>query len=330
VPPSIASPSGLFLLASLLAAYAGSATACGSADVDRTIRDCTAVIEHQAGQPGVADAYASRAIAHWEKGAYQKAAADSHQAIRLGSKSALAHLMRGILLEDAGDHRGALADFSRAIEIQPAPVAYYNRGTSYLALADHTRAVADFDRALAGDEQMPQAFVNRGLAHLALGHWDMALADAERGASLLARSALAQATLTRVLVAVGQAGDRPQLTLTHGPRGSLAFFPASKVLRALMPKAPPPVILAPAEPPSAQPPTAQTPVVALSPKARQSQMRPPMTLQGRVAACISLWNGAAHITRAQWAGTCERFEKSFERTSSKHTLTSGQPRRYAR
>jgi tetratricopeptide (TPR) repeat protein len=333
VPPRIASPSGLFLLASLMAAHAGSAKACGSADVDRTIRNCTAVIEHRAGQPGAADAYASRAAAYWEKGTYQKAAADSHQAIRLGSKSALAYLMRGILFENAGDHRAALGDFSRAIEIQPSPVAYHNRGTSYLALADHTRALADFDRALAGDAQMPQAFVNRGLGHLALGHWDLALADAQRGASLLPRSPLAQAILTRVLVAVGQTGDRSQLTLTHGPRGSLTFFPVSKVLPAQPLPATPPALVPPpsAQPPTSAPPsTTQTPTVSLPSKTYQTLLRPPVILQGRITACISLWNGSAHISRSEWAGTCERFEKGFERANAKHALTSGQSRRYAR
>jgi tetratricopeptide (TPR) repeat protein len=335
VPPKIAGLSSpLLVVAGLSCAHADSGTECSSANVDHTIRNCSAIIEHRAGRSSAADAYVSRAIAHWAKGAYQRAAADSNQAIRLGSKSALAHLMRGILSDDGGDHRAALADFTRAIEIKSSTAAFYNRATSYLALADHARAVADFDQALAGEAPMPQAFVNRGLAHLALGHWDMALADAQRGASLLPGSPLAQAILTRVLVATGQTRDRPQLTLTYGPRGSLAFFPASKVLLAQpVPATRPPAL---ADPPSAQPPTseppaaARTPTVSLPPTIHQTLLPPPMSLQGRIAACIRLWNGSAHINRSEWAGTCERFERGFERPNGKHVLTSGQSRPYAR
>ena len=129
---------------------------CASRSVDRTIRDCSLAIEENAGHGRVAAAYVGRSLAYWEKGAYEKAAADSDQAIRLGGNFAEAHLIRGIHLYDLGNRDTALADFSRAIDIKPSPTAYYNRGTAHLASADYARAIADFDLALASDARVPK------------------------------------------------------------------------------------------------------------------------------------------------------------------------------
>jgi tetratricopeptide (TPR) repeat protein len=284
VAPRINRLAALLLFATLLPAHADNRLECLSRDVDRGIRYCSFIIEQHAGHASVAAAYASRGIAYWQKGAYQKAAADSNQAIRLGSNFALAYLMRGIHLDDTGDHHAALADFTRAIEIQPSPTAYYNRGTAYFALADYARAITDFDQALASEARLPQAYINRALAHLALGHSEVALADIQRGAKLLPQNPPAGAILKRVLAAVGQTADPfPQSTplhiVTDAPRGSLAFFPVSKVLPTQAPFVPPvapvPLTLALTEPPRARPSTLQPPPATHLPIAERSIGRTP-------------------------------------------------------
>jgi len=64
-----------------------------------------------------------------------------------------------------GDYQSAIADYNRAIEIDPAyQQAYARRGWAYLQLEDFAKAEADFDKALAlapGDE-----YAQNGLAQV--------------------------------------------------------------------------------------------------------------------------------------------------------------------
>ena len=44
-----------------------------------------------------------------------------------------------------GDTSVALSDFSKAIEINPDDVSYYNRGNCYNRLGDYEKAILDFN-----------------------------------------------------------------------------------------------------------------------------------------------------------------------------------------
>jgi tRNA A-37 threonylcarbamoyl transferase component Bud32 len=50
---------------------------------------------------------------------------------------------------DLGDYAGAVAAFTRAIEIHEDPLAFFRRGKSHQALSDLAEAKADYERALA-------------------------------------------------------------------------------------------------------------------------------------------------------------------------------------
>ena len=75
------------------------------------------------------------------------AIADYTRAITLDPKNVNAHNNRGTLKQNGGDIAGALADFSRAIEINPLePDPYYNRGAIYFLKHDWKKALADLRR----------------------------------------------------------------------------------------------------------------------------------------------------------------------------------------
>jgi len=64
------------------------------------------------------------------------------------------------------EHPQALADFSKAIELQPKLAsAYRNRGATYLFLGDEAKARADFSAALAiepnNTERIPEGYGKR-------------------------------------------------------------------------------------------------------------------------------------------------------------------------
>jgi tetratricopeptide (TPR) repeat protein len=55
---------------------------------------------------------------------------------------------RGLAREAKGDHDGAIADYSRAIELDPKqPRVYINRGFAKQAKGDVDGAIADYNRA---------------------------------------------------------------------------------------------------------------------------------------------------------------------------------------
>src|SRR5678815_3491584 len=65
------------------------------------------------------------------------------------SDSASAWYERGLAQRDQKNCRAALADFGRAIELQPDHFqALYQRGNCLQVLGEHARAVADYSRAV--------------------------------------------------------------------------------------------------------------------------------------------------------------------------------------
>ena len=98
---------------------------------------------------------------------------------------------RGLAKEGKGDQDGAIADYSRAIELDPkfAAGAYSNRGLAKEAKGDHDGAIADYSRAIELDPKQPRVYINRGFAKQAKGDVDGAIADYNRASELAAKLA---------------------------------------------------------------------------------------------------------------------------------------------
>jgi len=88
-------------------------------------------------------------------------------------------------LNSKNDREGAIASFTRAIEIDPNFAhAYTGRGTMYFYLSKYDLALADFDRSLKLDPDDTMTLANRSSTYLAIGEIGRALADANRLVSL--------------------------------------------------------------------------------------------------------------------------------------------------
>ena len=77
----------------------------------------------------------------------------------------MAYSNRGTAYVRKGQYDEALADFSRALEINPkVPQTYYNRGVAYQLQGRYDEAVADFNSALKINPRHAASHFNRGVA----------------------------------------------------------------------------------------------------------------------------------------------------------------------
>ena len=87
-------------------------------------------------------------------------------------------VLEGISKGEQGDLDGAVADFGRAIELDPGyALAYLNRGNARSFQGNSEAAIIDFDRAVTLDPGNAEAFYNRGIAKASLGDYEAAIAD---------------------------------------------------------------------------------------------------------------------------------------------------------
>ena len=101
-------------------------------------------------QPQLCAAYCGRGTAKGNKGDYDGAIADFDRAIAINPNYAEAYYNRGLVKAEQGDYDGAIADYDRAIAINPNyAVAYCGRGVAKAEQGDYDGAIADFDRAIA-------------------------------------------------------------------------------------------------------------------------------------------------------------------------------------
>jgi tetratricopeptide (TPR) repeat protein len=92
---------------------------------------------------------------------------------------------RGIEKAKNGDLDGAVADFNRAIELNPKDDApYYNRAQAKRLKKDAAGAIADYTRAIELGSTNPAAYNNRGNARAENNDRDGAIADYTRAIEL--------------------------------------------------------------------------------------------------------------------------------------------------
>jgi tetratricopeptide (TPR) repeat protein/V8-like Glu-specific endopeptidase len=136
----------------------------------------------------MADDYFLLAYQKNEYGNYPGALANYDRAIALNPNYAEAYNNRGNLkYEKLNNPQGALADYNRAIALNPnLAEAYYSRGNlKYEKLNNPQGALADYDRAIALNPNLAEAYNNRGnLKDEKLNNPQGALADYNRAIAL--------------------------------------------------------------------------------------------------------------------------------------------------
>ena len=122
--------------------------------------------------------YRNRAVQRDLKGDIDGAMADYNKAIQLDPQYLAAYLSRGFTRESRRDLDGAMADYNRAIEINPRyALAYSYRGSLRDSRDDHNGAMADFTKIIEIDPRNSLGYFERADLREKLGDHDGAIAD---------------------------------------------------------------------------------------------------------------------------------------------------------
>jgi tetratricopeptide (TPR) repeat protein len=199
-------------------------------DLDGAIADHSEAIRLT---PSFARAWKGRGEARRAKGDTEGARGDLAEAARLGAtdtsrihattgSAEVKKLVNdGIALASKGNLDGAIAQFSKALAIDPKIAAlYYNRATARTAKGDQAGAAEDYSEALKLNPDYRDAYADRGMARAKLGDFRGAADDYSQALRLQPRD-------PEVLVSRGvvraKLGDRPgaaddfQTALTLAP-----------------------------------------------------------------------------------------------------------------
>lgn len=116
--------------------------------------------------PDVALAYANRASFHKSEGRLDEALADYERAIEIDPESSDAWYNRGVFFEDRGDTAKALADYDRAIELDPTSFRpRLNRGNLHKDAGRADAAITDYSAAAEAAPDHAETYYLRGLAY---------------------------------------------------------------------------------------------------------------------------------------------------------------------
>ena len=122
-----------------------------------------------------------RAIAKRRLSDYEGAIADYSRMIEMAPQHAKAYINRGRVKEQLGDHEDAIADYDWAIEISPQfAAAHYNLALAKRQSGDYKDAIASYDRVIEISPKHVAAYFGRGLAKYKLGDYEGAIADYDR------------------------------------------------------------------------------------------------------------------------------------------------------
>ena len=114
-----------------------------------------------------------------------KEAIESYEGSLNLKETALAYYKRGIGFGGLEQHKSAIGDFEKAIELNPSYTeAYYNCGAAYLGLGQHERALENYNKAIELNPSYAGAYNNRGVAFGGLGQHERAIEDYNKAIAL--------------------------------------------------------------------------------------------------------------------------------------------------
>ncbi len=133
----------------------------------------------------VVDTYLERGLAKSKNGDAKGALADLTQVLMIDPQSSMTYNDRGTIRQAKGDLDGAIADYTQALTFDPQmAAAHEGRGNARAAKNDLVGAIADYTEAVRIDPTMAVAYDSRGNAKTAKNDLDGAIADFTQAISI--------------------------------------------------------------------------------------------------------------------------------------------------
>ena len=132
-----------------------------------------------------ADDWSESAFKKYNAGNYQGAVADYTKAIEINPSDADLYYYRGGAKEDLKDYQGAIADYTKAIEINPSDADWYSfRGFAKSQLEDYKGAIDDYTKAIEIDPLDQYFYIGRAANKVFLGDPQGSCSDLRKAADL--------------------------------------------------------------------------------------------------------------------------------------------------
>jgi tetratricopeptide (TPR) repeat protein len=134
---------------------------------------------------GVEKVYSNRGAIFQFNGRDDEALADFEKAISINPNYAPPHNGRGVVLEKKGKPDEAILSFNRSIELNPqGAAAYIGRGDIRFQRSELDAALSDFSKVLELYPDDPATFIRRGFIYGLKGRWELCVADLRKGFSI--------------------------------------------------------------------------------------------------------------------------------------------------
>ena len=115
----------------------------------------------------------------------QQALADYTRALELNNKDEDSYFNRGKILDDLGKPAEAIKDYNRSIALNRSHAdVFNNRGWARFETGDTVHSIPDFDTAISLKPEYAEAFNNRGWVRTKCGEWPLAERDFKAAARL--------------------------------------------------------------------------------------------------------------------------------------------------
>ncbi len=119
-------------------------------------------VESSSSNSDEAETYNKHGNARYQQGDFQGAIADYTKALAINPNLAKAYYNRANVRCEQGDFQGAIADYTKALQIKPNYTqAYHNRGHTRYQQGDIEGAITDYTDALKFDPNCSKAYNNR-------------------------------------------------------------------------------------------------------------------------------------------------------------------------